>query len=651
MSKLIKMKGGFQRLLIYQDQLKKNSKQLGEIEIELLTSYDTSATPKPWLSAIFASMKCLTQRAFLLTAILLCTSIFAQSQLTKKVLIIGIDGCRSDALQFSNTPNIDALIANGFYSPDALNNDITSSGPAWSSILSGVTSAKHLVTSNAFATDDFATYPTIFSRVENFDPSLNTASICHWSPINTNIVQGSADFILNVGSDADLSVQAVNHLTSADPDCMFIHFDDVDHAGHAYGYSITIPEYVTAIEGVDVLIGPVIAAIAARPTYGDEDWLIVLTPDHGGLGTSHGGNSIDEQRIFFIASGDNVPVELLEASETVVVDSPNCLGTNIPELTFDGNDDYVQVLPNAIFDFGTAQDFTMECRVRTTAAADVAIMGNKDWDTGFNPGIVMSFAYPSGPEWKVNIGDGASRVDLENGGSIADNEWYTLSVSCDRDGLMRMYEDGVMVDSGDISGIGNITTGAGWFMGADIDQGYDYSGSMAEVRIWNSVIGGTEIANWHCSELNGTHPDYADLLGYWKLNEGGGATVASDSSGNGNDGSIVNSLWDEDNTTIVYDYANTPRLSDVPITAMTQLCIEIDPVWNLDGVSHVAACQLIGCDGDFDLDGNIDVADLLIFLSVFGCTSSCGDADLNADGSVLSDDTLIFLTFFGTNCQ
>ena len=48
-----------------------------------------------------------------------------------RVLIIGIDGLRSDCLEAANTPAIDALIADGLFSPDALNNDITYSGPGW----------------------------------------------------------------------------------------------------------------------------------------------------------------------------------------------------------------------------------------------------------------------------------------------------------------------------------------------------------------------------------------------------------------------------------------------------------------------------------------------------------------------------------------
>ena len=76
---------------------------------------------------------------------------------------------------------------------------------------------------------------------------------------------------------------------------------------------------------------------------------------------------------------------------------------------------------------------------------------------------MFSFKFPSGPEWKVNIGDGENRADINTGGEIADGEWHTLSVSFDRDGFMKMYQDGLLIDSTDISAIGDITTNQGLF--------------------------------------------------------------------------------------------------------------------------------------------------------------------------------------------
>ena len=525
-----------------------------------------------------------------LLLILLCVPLIGFGQTTKKVLIIGIDGCRADALELANTPAIDNLISNGIYSPDALNDDITISGPGWSAILCGVWSDKHLSVDNSFVGTDYTNYPPLFKRIEDFNSDLNTVSICNWDPINDYIVQNHADFKLNVSSDLEVSNEAINYLSSNDPDCMFLHFDDVDHAGHANGFSPNVSQYITAIEGVDDCISPIMQAISQRPNYNNEDWLILITTDHGGLGTSHGGNSIEEQNVFVIASGNTITQEVIRKDSSIIFDSVyNCLADTV-ELQCDGDNDYVQIPSNTIYNFGANQDFTIECRVRTNTTGDVAIGGNKDWVSGYNAGFVFSFKYPSGPEWKVNIGDGTNRADMENGGLIADNQWHTLSVSFDRDGYMKMYEDGVLLDSTYIALIGDITTNAGLFFGTDINQDFDFMGSIAEVRVWNSLISGQTIQNWHCNHLDNSHPNYNDLIGYWKLNEGGNANQVVDYSTNSNNGNISGALWHSPDSTWVYDYNNTPRIADVPVTALTHLCVPIDNNWQLDGISLIPDC-------------------------------------------------------------
>jgi hypothetical protein len=510
----------------------------------------------------------------------------------KKVLIIGIDGCRADALELANTPVIDNLIQNGIYSTDALNDDITVSGPGWSAILCGVWSDKHLSIDNSFNNTDYFNFPPIFKYAEDFDDDLNTVSICNWNPINDNIVQNYADFKLNVSSDYDVSSEASTYITNNDPDLIFLHFDDVDHAGHNYGFSPNITEYITSIEAVDDLLDPVMQAIYQRPNYLNEDWIILVTSDHGGVGTSHGGTSIEHENVVVIVSGDNIQQLVIEKDSSLILDSVyNCLSDSV-ELKFDGIDDYVQISAASQFDFGVNQDFTIECRIRTSNSADVAIVGNKDWNSGNNKGFVFSFKYPSGPEWKINIGDGVNRADINTGGLIADNQWHTLSVSFDRDGFMKMFEDGLLIDSADISSVGDITTNSGLFCGMDIYQNYPFGGSVSQLRVWDTILNSNDIQSWYCNDLNSTHPSYNNLIGYWHMNEGGNTVSLNDLSINNNNASVNGASWYNYDSLWVYDYSNTPRIVDVPVTALNHLCIPINSSWLLDGVSLIPNCLL-----------------------------------------------------------
>ena len=267
---------------------------------------------------------------------------------------------------------------------------------------------------------------------------------------------------------------------------------------------------------------------------------------------------------------------------------------------------------------GTESDFTVECRVRTTQAADVAMVGNKDWGSGLNPGWVFSFVYPSGPGWRVNAGDGSARVDLD-GPPIADGEWHTLSCSFDRDGAMRMYTDGVLSDEAPMSSLGNLDVG-GLFFGADAFTAYGMEGTVAEVRYWDAALDAATIADWHCASLSDAHPNWSSLRGHWPLDEGEG-DVLEDASGNAHHATNEGGAWGTDGGSVLWDYSQTPRLVDVPVMALAHLCIPIEDEWNLDGQPWLGTCfppEPETCTEDLDGDGLVTVADLLMVLGAFG---------------------------------
>ena len=87
------------------------------------------------------------------TIFLFLLSVFLYSSLLNaqnKVLIIGIDGCRPDALLKANTPNLDKLWKNGAYIFNTKTDEISSSGICWTGMLTGVWHEKHNVLTNSY---------------------------------------------------------------------------------------------------------------------------------------------------------------------------------------------------------------------------------------------------------------------------------------------------------------------------------------------------------------------------------------------------------------------------------------------------------------------------------------------------------------------
>ena len=71
-------------------------------------------------------------------------------------------------------------------------------------------------------------------------------------------------------------------------------------------------------------------------------------------------------------------------------------------------------------------------------------------------------------------------------------------------------------------------------------------------------------------------------------------------------------------------------------------CFYPDPGFNCDGNSL--------CPQDLNGNGFVDVGDVLLVLSEFGCNVDC-TADVTDDGFVAVDDVLLVLSAFGAECQ
>jgi len=247
-------------------------------------------------------------------------------------LVIGIDGLGFGDFGFSvaDTPHMDSLINgtwqsgyNGAYSDNAFaggvlgepSQQVTSSGPGWSTFLTGVWNDQHGVTNNGFGGKNFdTTAPTYLETLEDNVANIYSASLTNWTPIDTHIIESvdtptpTMDFRLPSGNDATISsatVSQIDNLGTTDPAAIFIHFDEVDGAGHGSGSSSAA--YGAEIEEKDDLVGDLLAAISNRTNFANEDWQIIVSSDHGHRPNGgHGGQTELERTIPFIVSSKNL---------------------------------------------------------------------------------------------------------------------------------------------------------------------------------------------------------------------------------------------------------------------------------------------------------------------------------------------------------
>ena len=132
------------------------------------------------------------------------------------------------------------------------------------------------------------------------------ASFIMWKPLHKRIFKNSEDYYRFFPRyNDDLAVEVSDYLTRSKDDVVFIDFDHVDRAGHLFGFDPENKRYVRAIESVDSYIGLIVKSLENRESVKSEDWLIIITSDHGGLKRKHGGQSESEKTIPIILNGSS----------------------------------------------------------------------------------------------------------------------------------------------------------------------------------------------------------------------------------------------------------------------------------------------------------------------------------------------------------
>lgn len=212
-------------------------------------------------------------------------------------------------------------------------------------------------------------------------------------------------------------------------------------------------------------------------------------------------------------------------------------------IQFDGLNDYLTAADSPLWDFGTG-DFTIDGWICTPTPSAVMriISAGSHTDGGYN---LWTFGYGSTPIWgtgnRLNFarwnGSGYDDYSSEEI-AISPNTFHHVAVVRSGSSL-TFYFDGAIKGSPIIAGAvdggstGLIFGARHYTSPSDIIEWNN--GIIDEVRLWN--VGRTQ--EQIREDMHRFISAQAGLVGYWRFDEGAGATAA-DSSGNENNGTLVN---------------------------------------------------------------------------------------------------------------
>lgn len=207
----------------------------------------------------------------------------------------------------------------------------TISAVGYNSLLTGTWVNKHNVWGNDIADPNYH-YRHIFRIAEEYNPKLVTAVFSTWTDNRTKLVgEGlpqtgnlSLDYkfdgleldTVNYPHDKEsryihrideaVAGEAARYISANGPDLSWVYLQYTDDMGHRFGDS---EKFYEAVKTADKQVGKIWSAIKEREKLFNEDWLIVITTDHGRdlvSGKHHGGQSARERLTWIVTNARNL---------------------------------------------------------------------------------------------------------------------------------------------------------------------------------------------------------------------------------------------------------------------------------------------------------------------------------------------------------
>lgn len=237
------------------------------------------------------------------------------------VFIVSIDGGKPAVIAESEAPTLKKMAAEGAVTWQASTIFPSITLPSHTSMLTGVGPEKHQITWNSYTPiKGFVKVPTVFSLLRAADPNAVSAMFVGkvkfrhlWlkdsvnvfdfgGPQSTAPVAGTPEIEKDKKPSQTVAKQAAAWLKENKPRLAFIHFPDVDTAGHKSGWGS--PEQKEALKVTDQALWQVWQAIKDAGLA--DSSVILVSADHGGHDKTHGLNIPDDMLIPWVAWGKGV---------------------------------------------------------------------------------------------------------------------------------------------------------------------------------------------------------------------------------------------------------------------------------------------------------------------------------------------------------
>jgi arylsulfatase A-like enzyme len=231
----------------------------------------------------------------------------AASARTDHVLVISVDGLRPDAVEVFGLRTLGALVAGGGYALDARTVRPSSTLPSHASMLTGVGPGVHGITWNRYEpARGMVPVPTIFELARA--SGHHAAAFYAKAKLRQLDRPGAYDHRLaprwrvDNWMATDVVPEAVRYMAHQRPNLLFVHIAEPDYAGHMAGWMGGL--YGLAVRRADAAVGVLVAA--ARETFGEAGFVVIVTADHGGHGRGHGTDDPRDVEIPWIIYGRGV---------------------------------------------------------------------------------------------------------------------------------------------------------------------------------------------------------------------------------------------------------------------------------------------------------------------------------------------------------